>query len=171
MFHETHRLLIHPIQIEEFALILKRNLQPHYEVISKLLAKSGTIDNKGLLLEPRTDRQIFYIFCALMRIRNKHYFSWWTAMNTAAYHGKSHSNITSFFGITMLPYSLNRKLKTLITSAKVMEIGWETLIASGTFGGFAMDNSQFKVPMKYQRQGMSSFLAMFTTRCAFKCKC
>ena len=167
MFHETHRLLIHPIQIEEFALILKRNLQPHYEVISKLLAKSGTIDNKGLLLEPRTDRQIFYIFCTLMRIRNKHYFSWWTAMNTAAYHGKSHSNITSFFGITMLPYSLNRKLKTLITSAKVMEIGWETLIASGTFGVFAMDNSQFKVPMKYQRQGMPSFLAMFTTRCTF----
>ena len=51
-----------------------------------------------------------------------------------------------------------------------MEIGQETLIASGTFGGFAMDNSRFKVPMKYQRQGMSSFLAMFTTRCAFKCK-
>ena len=163
-------MLIHSIQIDEFALILKRDLQPHYEVISELLAKSGTIDDEGLLLEPRTDRQIFYIFCALMRIRNKNYFSWWTAINTAAYQGKSHSNITSFFGITMLPYSLNRKLKTLITSAKVMEIGRATWIASGTFGLNAMDNSQFKVPMKYQRQGMSSFMAMFTTRCGFKCK-
>ena len=55
-FHNIHRLLIHSIQIDEFALILKRNLQPHYKVISGLLAKSGTINDEGLLLEPRTDK-------------------------------------------------------------------------------------------------------------------
>ena len=105
-----------------------------------------------------------------MRIRNQKFFSWWTAINTAAYQGKSHSNITSFFGITMLPFSLSRKLKTLITSAKVMEMGRATLMASGKFGLFAMDNSQFKIPRKYQREGVSSAMPTFTTRCGFKVK-
>ena len=50
----------------------------------------------------RWDRQIFYVFCALMRIRNLKYFDWWTVINTAAYIGKPLTNITSFFGITML---------------------------------------------------------------------
>ena len=66
-------LTIH-FQIDEFALMLKRDLQPHYEVISKLLAKSGNLDDTGVLLEPRHDRQIFYVFCALMRIRNQKIF-------------------------------------------------------------------------------------------------
>ena len=135
-----------------------------------MLSKTGKLDDEGMLLEPRTDRQIFYVFCALMRIRNQKYFSWWTAINTAAYQGKSLSNITSFFGITMLPFSLSRKLKTLITSAKVMEMGRATLMASGKFGSFAMDNSQFKIPRKYQREGVSSALPTFTTRCGFKVK-
>ena len=67
----------------------------------------------------------------------------------------------------MLPFSLNRKLKTLITTAKVMEKGRAALIASGTFGVVAIDNSQFKVPKKYQRQGTSSVMAMFTSRLFF----
>ena len=93
-------------QINEFVRILKCvDLQPHYEVITELLAKSGKIeDDDGLLLKPKTDsRQIFYIFCALMQICHSHYFSWWMAISsTAAYHGKTNSNITSFFRIMML---------------------------------------------------------------------
>ena len=70
----------------------------------------------------------------------------------------------------MLPFSLSRKLKLLITSAKVMEMGRAALMASGKFGSFAMDNSQFKIPRKYQREGVSSACANFTTRCGFKVK-
>ncbi len=156
-------------QIDQFALILKRNLQPHYEVIAELIGKSGKASDDGLL-EPRIDRQIFYIFCALMRIRNQKLFSWWTAINTAAYQGKSHSNITSFFGITMLPFSLSRKLKGLITQAKVMEKGRITLMNSGWFGSNAIDNSQFPTPRKYQRNGISSTMNIFTSRYFFKVK-
>ena len=49
-------------------------------------------------------------------------------------------------------------------------MGRATLMASGKFGSFAMDNSQFKIPRKYQREGVSSAMAKFTTRCAFKVK-
>ena len=49
-----------------------------------------------------------------------------------------------------------------------MEMGRATLMASGKFGSFAMDNSQFKVLRKYQREGVSSAMAMFTSRFGFK---
>ena len=40
------------IFIDESTMILKHNLQPHYEVIAEfLLAKSGKLDGDGLLLE------------------------------------------------------------------------------------------------------------------------
>ena len=80
-FYYLLLLLITSFQIDESAMILKRDLQPYYEVIAELLAKSGKLDGDGLFLEPRTDRQIFYIFCALMRIHNQKYFSWWTVMH------------------------------------------------------------------------------------------
>lgn len=79
------------------------------DVIAELLAESGKLDDEGLLLEPKTDRQIFYVFWALMRIWNSHYFSSWTVINTAAYHGKSNSNITSFLGLLLYPLSVCRR--------------------------------------------------------------
>ena len=167
MYYKTNSYVSHLLpsslttafQIDQFAMILKRDLQPHYEVIAELLAKGRKVKDDELM-EPRIDRQIFYIFCALMRIRNQKCFSWWTAINTAAYLGKSHSNITSFFGITMLPFSLSRKLKGLISQAKVMEKGRITLMNSGWFGSNAIDNSQFPTPRKYQRNGISSTMNM-----------
>ena len=144
-------------------MTLKKDLQPHYKVISKLLAKTGQLDNEGLLHEPRADCQIFYIFCTLMRMRSLRYFTWWTAINTAAYQGKSLSNITSFFGITMHQYSLTRKLKGVTSQAKVMEHCCRaTLIVSGKEGVSAVDNSQFQTPRKHQWQGVSSKMNMYS---------
>ena len=96
-------------QIHDFVRIFKfDDPQPHYEVITELLAKkSGKIeDDDGLLLKPKTNsRQIFKnFFCLLMQICHSHYFSWWMAMISSAadQHGKANSNITSFFRIMML---------------------------------------------------------------------
>ena len=70
-------------------------------MLAELLGKQEkeTMDAKK---RQRWDRQIFYVFCALMRIRNPRYFDWWTVINMAAYIGKPLTNIMSFFGITML---------------------------------------------------------------------
>ncbi len=106
----------------------------------------------------------------LMRMRNSQYFSWWTAINTAAYQGKSMTNITSFFGITMLQYSLARKLKGITSQATVMEKCRHTLIESGKNGVTAVDNSQFPTPRKHQRQGISSTMNMYSFRSFFKAK-
>ena len=74
-FLHQHKHLLIPIsfQIDEFAVVLKRDLQPHYEVLAELLGKQDKekMDaDKG----QRWDRQIFYVFCALIRIRYPKYF-------------------------------------------------------------------------------------------------
>ena len=51
-----------------------------------------------------------------------------------------------------------------------MEKGRITLMNSGWFGSNAIDNSQFPTPRKYQRNGISSTMNMFTSRYFFKCK-
>ena len=143
-------------QINEFVRILKCvDLQPHYEVITELLAKSGKIeDDDGLLLKPKTDsRQIFYIFCALMQICHSHYFSWWMAISsTAAYHGKTNSNITSFFRIMML----------WITR---FDYSWQSGDGNGKRNNDAgvnvIDNTQVQTLLrKYQRNRISSNMNM-----------
>ena len=108
-----------PSKIDEFAVILKRDLQPHYEVVAELLGKQDN-KSKDRGLRQRWDRQIFYVFCSLMRIRNPKYFDWWTVINTAAYTGKPLTNITSYFGITMLQYSMKRKIDQLTHAKRAM---------------------------------------------------
>ena len=132
------------------------------------MAKNSKKKGNDYYLEPKSDRQIFYIFCAMMRMRNQKYFDWWTVINSAAYQGKAMTNITSFFGITMRPWSMIRKLEKHIDSSMVMERGRKELLKSGSFGVSAIDNTQIITPKKYQRGGQSSKMNMYTTRLFFR---
>jgi hypothetical protein len=151
------------------ATTFKVDLQPHYEVIAELLSKkmSAAEYNKSRLIANKWDRQIFSQFCSLMRMRNKDYFSWWSVINTAAFHGKPTNSIPSYFGITILKGSLATKLNGFMKASDVMMKGRTTLLASGLFGVCAIDNTQIMTPRKFQRQGVSSMMNMYTTRLFF----
>ena len=93
-------------------------------------------------LAHKWERQIFSVFCSLMRMRNKDFFNWWSVTNSAAFHAKPLNSIPSFFGITILWGSLNKKLGGLIKASDVMMKGRRTLLDAGFFGACAIDNTQ-----------------------------
>ena len=100
------------VQVDKLASSLKVDLQPHYEIIVQLLSKklSKAAFRRSKSLAHKWDRQIFSVFCSLMRMRNKDFFDWWSVINSAAFHAKPLNSIPSFFGITILQGSLNKKL-------------------------------------------------------------
>ena len=155
---------------ELVASSLKLDLQPHYEVIVELLAKkmSRATYGRGSSLGNKLGIQVFCVFCALMRIHNKDHFDWWSVINSAAFHhGKPLNSIPSFFGITILRGSLNKKLGAFIKASDVMMKGRRTLLGAGCFGVCDIDNTQFITQRKKQRAGTSSNMNMYITRLFF----
>ena len=137
----------------------------YFRLLSKKMNKAAY--GRATSLANKWDRQIFSVFCSLMRIRNKDYFDWWSVINSAAFHAKPLNSIPSFFGITILRGSLNKKLGALIKASDVMMKGRRTLLDAGCFGVCAIDNTQIMTPRKYQRAGCSSKMNMYTTRLFF----
>ena len=84
------------------------SLQNYSQVALKKLSKAALPRSK--LLAHKWDRQIFSVFCSLMRMRNKDFFNWWSVINSAAFHAKPLNSIPSFFRITILRGSLNKNL-------------------------------------------------------------
>ena len=130
-------------QMDELASTLKVDLQTHYEIIVKLLSKK--MDKAGYhrasSVTNKWDRQIFSVFCSLVRIRNKDYFDWWwSVINSVAFHSKPMNSIPSFFGITISKGSLKTKLGKFIKASNIMMKGRRTLLDAGCFGVCAIDN-------------------------------